>query len=338
MLLLVCLVFYNFPTYAESVNGTIKLRPYTRDFEDLASTFQIVVMNVDGNTFETKPDESGRFGFPEVDPDETEELSWNRSQISEYVIWPLTHVQQNDSPFNGFRFQPIYEVTHLAKNNVFRAITLGKYDKAHDVVNNIWSLYERFEDPNNPSMFYEYKEKEYTFLREVCNKAAAYRKELDSDDLTDEIIQKERKWLRKMLIAATDTNSGSIAIVSMALWSAFSNDVYCKASHCPSRPISSIRSDEDSGPENRSFFRKDEYQEWMISDIYLLKDLFETAHVQENIKELISNNDDLNSLKEQERDAIDDCQNLLVLEPEEMSLIELANFITGLNKLRRFKQ
>jgi hypothetical protein len=145
------------------------------------------------------------------------------------------------------------------------------------------------------------------------------------------MIKTERKWLRKMLLTATDdatAKSTPSVIVGLSVWSAFSVKAYSRRTNWPSRPISSI---DDDHP---TFFRKDQYQEWMVEDLLLIKDVFETEHVNTNLSQFIEKSN-LAILEEREKTAVAEYQNLLAQEPEDMSLIKLANFISGLNRLRR---
>ena len=180
-------------------------------------------------------------------------------------------------------------------------------------------------------------QKKYELLREMCNEAASYRRVAGLSEVTDEMIEKERRWLKLMINEGTeDPETGEITrdsmtstIVGLTLWSAFSVQVYSKERKWPERPMTSIEAGEPS------FFRKPHYQDWMKEDLFLIKAIvLETESVNNNIKQLIQSND-LTNLKEGERIAIEKYETLLAQNPSDISLISLANFISGLNRLRK---
>lgn len=329
LLLLGCFTLTSL-TFAE-VTGNIQLEPYNRAFREHFTSFQIIATNGEGEEFQTTPDNRGRFTFSEIQPGPDVELTWNRGEISEYIIWPLKHVGQSQSPYNFFAFKKFTDVHTQEKNRILRSIKRGDLEEAHTLFENVEEIYEFFDDPDNPELYYTYREKKYVLLRDMCDKAARYRAEVGRSEITEEMIATERKWLRKMILTATDNataNSMPSIIVGLSLWSAFSAGAYSQQRNWPSRPISSI---DETQP---SFFRNDTYQLWMEEDLLLIKDVFDTDHV-ENIIEQFLEKSNLAILEERERIAIEEYQDLLALDPEEMSLIKLANFISGLNRLRR---
>jgi hypothetical protein len=310
---------------------SLKLEPYNRAFREHFANFQIIATTGKGEEFQTTPDNRGRFAFSEIQPDSDLELTWNRGEITEYILWPLKHVCQSQSPYNSFTFKKFTDVHAQEKNRILRSIKKGDLEEAHTLFENVEEIYEFFDDPDKPELYYTYREKKYVLLRDMCDKAARYRAEVGRSEITEEMVATERKWLRKMILSATDdatTNSMPSIIVGLSLWSAFSAEAYSQQRNWPSRPISSI---DETQP---SFFRNDTYQLWMEEDLLLIKDVFDTAHVESIIDQFVEKCN-LAILEERERIAIEEYQNLLAQEPEDMSLIKLANFISGLNRLRR---
>lgn len=314
------------------VRGRIQPYPHERIFAQHFQDFQIIAQIGEARV-ETTPDEHGQFRFPTLNPTLDLELTWNWTKLcldpkdnTVYLIWPVKHVKRETAPYNDFRFKSFEDVKFQTISDIKEAIGRGNFKKAQDFFDAIEVIFNRFPDQNDLSVTYHGKK--YDVLKQITTEAAQYRREQGSSAVTDDMLLTERMWLRKMMNAVMDSPSEQSLtnmIVALTAWSAFSIE-YAKNRVWPERTIASIAEGQPS------FFRKESYQTWMIEDIELVQQIFNELF-SEQIEVYLTGRD-VTILKNSEQSAVAAYKDLLAKDPEAMSLITLANFITGLNRLR----
>lgn len=324
------------PVAVMTLVGRVALSHHAADFRRTFSYYSIRASAGPRQEFDADLNCQGQFqilGIPKVPQ---HDVSWSVSQPDEFVIWPLVHPQVSPGEeLHGFRFRRLSDVFGNEKRRMIEAVTTGKFSEANERLSTLRQLFGRLGDgrPSNDSLAVRILRWRFTIHRDLAHAAHNYRTAVGRSKITDCQVMTERQWRRAMIGAALDQPAsgqrGRDLVRAANAWSAYAREVFSwKQRSWPDRSLSDC---ETSGGvqclENRS------YAEPLREDIKLIKDKLETRQIQVMVNEDANNQDQLASLKKEQRLAVKSFSSLLKQDPDRVSLNQFANLLNALQGL-----